>query len=362
MRYYVQTMPGVEEIAWLEIRALLPEAQFVEYQFAKEQNGIVLFDYDGSVEKLLQLQTAEDVFMEALSISKVFRGRRDLQELKELVGRGEAVGRAINALGRYRKFSTPPTFRVISRKYGKHEYRRKDMERVVLEALQLRNPRWTAVSDAAQVEFWVNLLGSRLLLGIRLSDKQMRHRFKRKVELPASLRPSVAAAMVFLTEPTAQDVFLDPMCGSGTILLARRLMGSYKQLLGGDSDPTRVAASEQNIAGRRKKGLPSTVQLRRWDAQKLPLETGSVDKVATNLPFGKQVGTPAELERLYPAVFKELERVVRPNGRLVILSSEYELVKTAVRQCPHLEIERGYSIAVLGQWGRIYLIRRTNGA
>lgn len=359
MRYYAQTMPGVEEIAWLEIRALLPDVQFVEYQFAKEQNGIVVFDYEGPVETLLELQTAEDVFMEALSVPKLLRGWRDLPELKELVGRGEAVGRAINALGRYRKFNTPPTFRVISRKYGKHEYRRKDVERVVLEALQLRNPRWTAVPDDAQVEFWVNLLGSRLLLGIRLSDKQMRHRFNRKVELPASLRPSVAAAMVYLTEPAAQDVFLDPMCGSGTILLARRLMGPYKQLLGGDIDPSRVSASVQNIAGRRKKGLPATVQLREWNAQKLPLATGSVDKVATNLPFGKQVSSPAELERLYPAVLKELERVVRPNGRLAILSSEYDLVKTAVRQCPHLEIERGYSIAMLGQWGRIYLIRRT---
>lgn len=354
-------MPGVEEIAWLEIRSLLPEAQFVEYQFAKEQNGIVLFDYEGPIEKLLQLQTAEDVFMEALSIPKMQRGKRDLPKLKEIVGRGEDVGKAINELGRYRKFSTPPTFRVISRKYGTHDYRRKDMERMVLEALQLRNPRWTAVPDDAQVEFWVNLLGSRLLLGIRLSDKQMRHRFKRKVELPASLRPSVAAAMVFLTEPAPQDVFLDPMCGSGTILMARRLMGHYKTILGGDFDQTRVQAAERNIAARRKKGMPVSVQLRRWDAQKLPLETGSVDKVATNLPFGKQIGSPEALERLYPAVFKELERVVRPNGRLVILSSEYELVKTAVRQCPHLEIERGYSIAILGQWGRIYLIRRTGG-
>ncbi|MCZ7667870.1 MAG: hypothetical protein M5U34_12025 [Chloroflexi bacterium] len=45
--YYVQTMPGLEEIAWLEIRDMLPGAKFGEYLFAKEQNGIVTFSYAG---------------------------------------------------------------------------------------------------------------------------------------------------------------------------------------------------------------------------------------------------------------------------------------------------------------------------
>ena len=40
-------MPGVEEITWLEIKKL-PDATFVGYQFAKKQNGIVLFDYSGA--------------------------------------------------------------------------------------------------------------------------------------------------------------------------------------------------------------------------------------------------------------------------------------------------------------------------
>lgn len=32
--YYVQTMPGVEEIAWLEVRDKLPGAKFGETVFA----------------------------------------------------------------------------------------------------------------------------------------------------------------------------------------------------------------------------------------------------------------------------------------------------------------------------------------
>ena len=149
--YYAQTMPGVEEIAWLEIRKRLKNVSFREYLFAKEQNGIVLFDYDGPPEKLLQLRSTEDVFLEAVSQQKVSRGREDLKQIGTLVHKSESFGRAANSLLRYRKFSHPPTYRVVSRKYGQHQYRRKDFESVVMRGIQARYPRWTPVADQAQV-------------------------------------------------------------------------------------------------------------------------------------------------------------------------------------------------------------------
>ena len=215
------------------------------------------------------------------------------------------------------------------------------------------------MADDAQVEFWANELGSQFLLGARLSDRTMRHRFERKVELPAALRPSVAAAMVLLTEPRPDDVFLDPMAGSGTILYERMQAGPTARLLGGDIDPERVDAARKNVRGsRRKPGAGDTSQpdIRQWDARQLPLDTASVDKVATNLPFGKQLGRDVPPARLYPAVLAELERVVRPGGRIVLLSSEFDLIKETVRQRPRLRITTGYSVAVLGTWGRIYIV------
>ena len=149
--YYAQTMPGVEEIAWLEIRERLNTAAFHEYLFAKDQNGIVLFSYDGSLDKPLQLRTAEDIFLEAISKKRVSRGREDLKQISDLVHKSDTFGRAANTLLRYRKYSHPPTFRVVSRKYGKHQYRRKDFEIAVLRGVQARYPRWTPVADNAQV-------------------------------------------------------------------------------------------------------------------------------------------------------------------------------------------------------------------
>ena len=124
--------------------------------------------------------------------------------------------------------------------------------------------------------------------------------------------------------------------------------------------PDRVDAARKNVAPR-KKGRFKKIDIRQWDARQLPLETGSIDKVATNLPFGKQVGAKTELAALYPALIAELGRVLTGNGRAVLLSSEYDLVKESVRQQPTLAIVRGYSVSVLGQWGRIYIIDRTPG-
>lgn len=356
--YYAQTMPGIEEISWLEIRESLHPVTFREKLFAKDQNGIVVFDYSGPPEKLLGLRTTEDVFLQAISMERVSRGRQDLKEFSALIQKSESFGRAANALLRYRKFSQPPTYRVISRKYGQHQYRRKDLETAVLRGMQARYPRWTPVSDNSQIEIWANLLGSHLLIGLRLSDRTMRHRHKKKVELPASLRPSIAAAMVFLTQPEAGDVFMDPMCGSGTVLLERHYFGPSKEILGGDLGQERVNACRQNMPKTKKDRQKGKISVRQWDARHLPLDEGTVDKVASNLPFGKQLGSPQELEELYNAVFSELQRVVKPGGRIVLFSSEFELVKKCMRDQSKLQIVTGYSVATLGQWGRIHVVDR----
>jgi 23S rRNA G2445 N2-methylase RlmL len=358
MTYYAQTMPGVEEIAWLEIRQRLKDAHFVRYLFAKEQNGIVVFDYPGAAADLLRLRTTEDVFMQIAYHDELTRLKRDLRGIGELIATSEPFGRAVNDYLRIRRFSAPPTYRVISRQYGKFEYSRKDLTATVWRSLKQRYPRWTPVADDAQIEVWANLLGSQLLIGLRLSDRTMRHRFERKVELPASLRPSVAAAMVLLTEPQPGDVFLDPMAGSGTILYERMQAGPFARLLGGDIDPERVEAARKNVRSSRKKSGASAPQpdIRQWDARQLPLDDASVDKVATNLPFGKQLRGAQTPAKLYPPILVELQRVVRPGGRIVLLTSEYDLIKEEVRKLPRLTITTGYSVAVLGVWGRIYII------
>jgi 23S rRNA G2445 N2-methylase RlmL len=347
-------MPGVEQIAWLEVHKRFPRATLQEYLFAKDRNGILIFEYGGAPDDLLELRTVEDVFLLALSAEITSRSRSGLQEVTRAIETDPLVERAVQLFRKQRGLGPRLTYRVVTRMEGQHQYRRIDIEQAVLKGLARRFGNvWQLVEEEADLEVWMNLLGARLLCGLRLSDRTMRHREYQAVHLPASLRPSVAAAMVFLTEPDEHDTFLDPMCGSGTLLAERMLAGANHQVLGGDIDARHVEAARRNLAGLGKQWRVSC-----WDARKLPLGPEAIDAVATNPPFGKQIGSRQEIEQLYPAVIAEIARVLKPSGKAVILSSQYALLKEAVRRQPDLQIVRGYSVAVLGEWGRIYLLKK----
>jgi len=346
-------MPGVEKVAWLEIRARLSGVSAVEFLFTKDQNGIVVFEYPGKPEDLLCMRTTGDVFAVVVSLDKLSRDWRDLRTVANQFEKSALLDRVVKSA---LDFEGNPTYRVISRMVGPHQYRRMDFEAAVVKGIQRRfGKRWRLVDDDATVEVWANMIGSRLLCGVRLSDRSMRHREYQLINLPAALRPSVAAALVFLTEPEPSDVFMDPMCGSGTILAERVLAGGCRSILGGDFLLDRVQASCKNLPG-----LDESVGFYRWDAGALSIPSGVVHKVAVNLPFGKQVGSRAEIEHLYPRFARELERVLQPGGLAVLLTSEYDLLKSTLRDCKSLRHQSGYSIAVLGQWARIYVVKKSS--
>ncbi len=351
--FYAHTLPGVEDIAWLEVRQQLPAASFGETLFAKDQHGIVSFAYDGSFNPLFGLRTTEDLFIQLLSVPKMSRSFRDLGQITQWVAKGEAVGRAVNGYLRYRRFSGPPSYQLICRKIGKHQYNTRKLAQAVADGLAKRYPTWTAVPEAAQVEIWANLLGSHLLLGIRLRDRD-RKRSRVQPAVAGGLHPSLAAAMILLTEPASGELFVDPLCGDFTLLRERRgQLGATAVLLGGDADSQQLAAARQGLY-RRKRGQPPL--LAQWAIEKWPLAPAVVDKVATVLPARVGDGSERALGQLYGRFAAELQRVLRPGGRAVLYSEAYDLLRDSLRPYDRLELTTGYSVTTGGQWGRIYII------
>ncbi|HZD11323.1 MAG TPA: hypothetical protein VE553_08275 [Candidatus Binatia bacterium] len=339
---YLETAPGLEEVAWLEVRQRFPHAQFSQFLFARDERGIAAFDVAAAPSELLALRTAESIFLTGSLLPKTTRGYRDLRQLREqMVGSGD-FGRAVNAFSRYRRRQVR-SYRLIVRTYGKHEYDRQAVRRAVLQALEHLYPEWQRVQEDPDLELWANVLGSSILIGLRLPLPAARQASL----LPGILPSSVAEALVLLSEPQADDRFLDPFFDGGAVIAARSAYPA-RLLLGG-------APSQAELAGVQPTGRAvSPPALATWHGAHLPLPAHAVNKVATRFP----VAPAADVTARYATWLSELQRVLQPGSNAVVLTRAFEQFKSAIREAPHLEIRGGYSVTVSGEWGRIYLLLR----
>ncbi len=346
MSFYAFTVPGVEGMLAREITEC-------GGQSGERRRGAVFFDWSASPRAALQLGMAEDVFA-LVARDQVSLEKDGLRQIEALVATSSAWDRALDALHQVRpRRGQRVRFRVVvQRRSGGQRYVRKVVEERVRQAIAQRFPTWRAVAEEGYLEVWILEERGEVLCGVRLSDHTMRHRTYKKSNIAASLRPVVARAMVVMTKPSEDDVFLDPMCGAGTLLIERGESGRYRQLLGGDIRPEALEAAQSNIGPRYK-----PIVLRAWDACSLPLDAGSVTSAACNLPFGKKVGARSELADLYGRFVPELRRVLAPGAAAVLLTSERALLERVMREHAHFYCERMLSLAVLGQRAFAFALR-----
>lgn len=176
-------------------------------------------------------------------------------------------------------------------------------------------------------------------------------RFGELTRAPASTNPVVAAVMVRLAKIEPGQVVLDPCCGAGTLLVTAGQMADPDVLLGVDLRDRWAMASQENLAARRVPGMALMA-----DATALPLPDGSVDRVVANLPFGKRIGSHADNQRLYPAVLRELRRLLRPKGRAVLLTEDKRLFTQSVQRTHGLRVVKEIEFTRPGAHPSAYVV------
>lgn len=350
MLYSIIVSPGLETIAREELTERFSDAGHLSILGHKPQR--ILFQYTGNPRALLSLRTAEHLFLVLKRVPKMTRSRSSLAALSSPLARFNfkktfACCRQVGINVRRRM-----PFRVTSRLSGKRNFRRLDLQQVV-ERVFLERGWYLAKSNAA-LDVWAEVHGNDGYISIKLSKSDMAQRPYKQVHIPASLKPTVAYSMVRLSRPHPDDVFLDAMCGAGTILLERALMGRYRYLIGGDISTEALDATRTNF-GRQHQPR----QFFCWDAVNLPLQPNTVDKIVCNLPFGETIGNVPQLTNLYRQCLREYERVLKPRGRMVLLTSQRELLNIELKQRRYLRVAQQLTVDVRGMRAWIYGVRFT---
>jgi 23S rRNA G2445 N2-methylase RlmL len=342
--------PGLEAVASEEIE------QELDGEIKRTGPGFVVFRVPQLDVSVLSLRTTEDVFLLAWGTDRLTYRAEDLDRIRRWTAHDVNWQELLRIHHSIRpKPKGKPTFRLVAQMNGEHGYRRADTRTALARGLAGKLPAsWRHAEEKAAVEIWLTIDGATAVCGLRLSDRTMRHRTYKREHLPASLRPTVAAAMIRLAEVRPTDVLLDPMCGAGTILgeqLARGRPYARVKVVGGDLSAQALRIADANL---RRVGL---ALLSRWDAARLPLPDHFADRIVSNPPFGKKLGEPEEIRPLYREMIRSYDRVLRPNGRAVLLVSDQGTLKDAVRTVGW-KSERDVRVRILGQRATISVWRK----
>jgi 23S rRNA G2445 N2-methylase RlmL len=385
--YLATVLPGLEFVAESELRAKLPGAATVE-----TLRGKILVSAHQPPADLLQLRTVDNLYrfiarfpvgphrahladlaaaIAGLDLSPAAaevlsaraepgrasapthpdgqRGARDLHRpvaphLRISGPPSPSVPASARPVAAPAGGTVPPragvTFYVNASRAGRHTYSRFEAAEAATGGILARQRRWRpGTAEAHDLEFRLDITGDEALVSLRLTPPSFRFRGQERLFARAALRPPVAHALVWLTTPQPSDCFVDPCCGSGTIVLERAAYAA-RRIIGGDRSPEAAATARHNLAlfaasaddtagGSAGRAGEAGAAIMRWDARRLPLAAGSIDRVATNLPFGHQILSTEAILSLYHDLARELERVLTPTGCAIVLTDQVEALERA---------------------------------
>lgn len=232
-------------------------------------------------------------------------------------------------------------------------------------------PRPSVDRTTPAIRINARLAKGQLTLALDLSGESLHRRHYREQTVPAPLKENLAAALLlragWLNEEghAAYDVLLDPMCGSGTLLIEaalmaadiapaiqrerfgfhswsghdetlwqsirseaeeRRRVGLERQLprlFGSDEHPAAVAATKHHAA---KAGVGALIAVEQRPVTGLTLPANAVEGLLiTNPPYGERLGDIETLGALYEELADTARREL-PGWRMAVFTGNPDLV------------------------------------
>ncbi|MCL2518718.1 MAG: RNA methyltransferase [Oscillospiraceae bacterium] len=212
-------------------------------------------------------------------------------------------------------FSVSGRIIVSASRTGKHTYSRFDVAQQIETALVSTGKFTIGDNLNHDLAIRVDVSGATCAVYKQLTSAQMRFRSDDFQSAPGGIRPSVAHCLVRLSEPKNDDVFYDPFCGAGTIPFERAAYKS-KKIYASDYDESVLETARLNLG--------SSAIVFSADATKTKMKNHSVNKIVTNMPWGKQIKLD---DGLYYNFILELKRILTPDGKAIILTDQVSAIE-----------------------------------
>lgn len=174
-------------------------------------------------------------------------------------------------------------------------------------------------------------------VGIQLTPRPLSVRDYKVANMSGAMDPTVAyAANSFCNLGTAHS-YLNIFSGSATLLIeAAQCYPNLDKLIGFDNNKKHLSLSIKNI---KEAGLIKRVQVKEADIFDNP-NLGKFDVIVSDLPFGMSISKDEDLEKLYSAFIQYCENSLHTEGRLVIYTSEYEIIESVLSKSQFRVIQK----------------------
>jgi 23S rRNA G2445 N2-methylase RlmL len=325
MKLALLAAPGLGQLVVDELT--LREVKLTNQEVRPFKNhDLILIEFEGSIAQVAKSRLVEDIF---LPLGEGFPATTK-EDLKRTIPKGlrEKILAGLPQILKPRKKKRSTNYAVFVKQDRDYELYRKDLAAPLVNFLATNFQHWI-LREPADVELWYLISDGRGILGLRLTDITFRQRKYRTDERAGSLRPTIAAALVVLGRPGPIDYVVDPMCGSGTILIERALSGAAAEIHGNDIDSAAVELAKESAAAAKVK-IPVT----RLDAMSegfLKLHRGKVTNLICNLPFGKQFNAGEDRGALYREALGAWKELLAPGGVMTLLTNDLNDLREAAR-------------------------------
>jgi tRNA (guanine6-N2)-methyltransferase len=236
---------------------------------------------------------------------------------------------------------------------GEHGFTYAQVEELALDAVSRATGRRTTLEDRPlqlRVDVhdeWCRLLG-------RLTVRPLGIRGYRRRHMRGATEPTLAAAMVRLTEPQADDVFLDPFCGTGTVAIERALAGAVSHIVAGDVNARRLDWARTNA-----EAAGAGVLFGRWDSAALPFADRTFSTIAAVPPQSDPAGGGQWRPEGFVPFVEECLRVLRFEGNMVWLMQRGGLFPGVLKQVAARYPASSLPCSWKGRQWTIYRLRKT---